>query len=479
MKTLTRWTSALVAALVPVAAASAQAPQYTAELLGPGILVNDMNAHGQVVGWTVTGAVRAFLAGPGGQYELLPLPTGYASAWAQGINDAGVVVGSTSTGSFPEFGEACAWFPDGQGGYTTQIYSPLPGHTQSVAYAINNRGDIIGSSITPGFQGGPTVWFNSPTGTMDLASLGAPSSPKQINELGVIVGISGPLFDLDTLSVIPLPPLTGSFTGFQGWAINDQNELAGTGRHGSFRSAATWTSDGGWQTISLIVDASAPVQAFDINGAGVATAEVPTPSAWFAGVGTVPLAALIVPGQSFSFGVSLGSAVNENGQIATIGTDGSTGMSGVVLLTPAADPPTTYCTGKVNSLGCVPFVATNGVASASSTSPFQISANDLVPGDAGILLYGFQKANLNFHGGKLCIKAPIIRVLPPKIASAVLPPPCTGRIQRNFNNVIQNGSDALLTVGQVVRAQLLQRDPADPAGFGDSLTNAVQFTIAP
>ena len=35
------------------------------------------------------------------------------------------------------------------------------------------------------------------------------------------------------------------------------------------------------------------------------------------------------------------------------------------------------------------------------------------------------------------------------------------------------GLDPLLTVGQRVRAQWYQRDPADPSGFGDSLTNGV------
>ncbi len=481
MKNSSSCTGLLLAGLVFVSAASAQTPQFSAEYLGAAVLVNDMNAHGEVVGWTLSNGVEAFVAGPGGLYQLLPHPPGYNSAWAQGINDSGVIVGSTAVGGFPEFGEACAWFPDGQGGYTTQVFSALPGHTQSVAYAINNRGDIIGSSLMPGFQGGPTVWFNSPSGTLNLSVLGAPSSPKQINDLGVIVGINGGLFDIDTLQAMPLPALPSGWTGFQGWAINEQNELAGTGFHGSQRSAAIWTTSGGWQSISFLVDQSASVQAFDINNAGWATAEIPTPAAFFPGVGTASLASMLVPAQqgTFSFSVNLGNAVNDAGQIAAIGTDGSTGLSGVILLTPVSDPTVPYCVGKLNSTGCVPFLTTNGFPSASSTSPFSILASDLVPSEAGILLYGTQKANLNFHGGKLCVKAPLTRVLPPKVAVNAGAPPCSGRITRNFNSVIQSGSDSLLTVGQTVCAQLLQRDPADSAGFGDSLTDAVQFTIIP
>ena len=63
---------------------------------------------------------------------------------------------------------AAAWYPDGKGGYTIQLLDPLPGHIHCIGTAINNRGDIVGMSDPPGYQGGPTVWFNSPDGIMDL-----------------------------------------------------------------------------------------------------------------------------------------------------------------------------------------------------------------------------------------------------------------------------------------------------------------------
>ena len=58
-------------------------------------------------------------------------------------------------------------------------------------------------------------------------------------------------------------------------------------------------------------------------------------------------------------------------------------------------------------------------------------------------------------------------------------PPCTGILKRNFNNAIQGGNDPLLTAGQTVFAQWRQRDPADPAGFGDGLTDGIKFIIEP
>lgn len=347
-------------ALAGGAQVSAQAPRHTAQFLGPAQIVNDMNAAGDVVGWVLAPGVQAYVAGPSTPHTILPLPPGYQSAWAQGINDVGVIVGSAATGGFPEFGQAVSWTPDGSGGYQVQLLGQLPGHTQSVAYDVNNRGDIVGSSLTPGFQGGPSVWFNAPGGLLNISLLGAPSSPKEVNDEGVVVGISGGLFDLDTLSATPLPPFTGSLSSFQGWAINAAGELAGTGFHGSQRGAERWSIASGWTTVGLLFGQSAQVQAFDINADGVTVCELPTPSAHYPGIGTFSLASLLVPAQQggWSFFLSLGEAINDRGQIAAIGTEAATGSTGLVLLTPvgceatptvslrnAGSNPTSYAAG--------------------------------------------------------------------------------------------------------------------------------------
>jgi len=140
----------------------------------------------------------------------------------------------------------------------------------------------------------------------------------------------------------------------------------------------------------------------------------------------------------------------------------------------------TYCSGKLSSLACTPFLTFNGRPSASSTATFQVVGNDFLPSEAGFMLYGVAgKSNLNFHGGKLCVKARFTRWLPPKIAKNTGPPPCTGILRRNFNSRIQSGVDPSLTVGQQVNAQFRQRDPADSFGFGDALSDGIQFVIEP
>ena len=139
----------------------------------------------------------------------------------------------------------------------------------------------------------------------------------------------------------------------------------------------------------------------------------------------------------------------------------------------------TYCTGKTNSLGCVPFITTSGSPSATSINPFQIEANNFVASQLSILLYSFKKAELGFHGGTLCVKAPFTRLLPAKQSDNTGGFPCNGLVKRNFNTRIQSGVDPLLTAGANVFAQWMQRDPSDPAGFGDGLSNGVRFTIGP
>ncbi len=150
-----------------------------------------------------------------------------------------------------------------------------------------------------------------------------------------------------------------------------------------------------------------------------------------------------------------------------------------VARTSGAAQIATYCTGKTNSLGCIPFLGFDGTPSASSTSAFDVYAEDLVANEAGFFLYSFGKANLNFHGGKLCVKAPVTRFLPVKGAKSAGLAPCVGRLSKNFNNRIQGGADPGLTGGADVFVQYRQRDPGLMDGFNDNLTDGLRFTIVP
>ncbi len=139
--------------------------------------------------------------------------------------------------------------------------------------------------------------------------------------------------------------------------------------------------------------------------------------------------------------------------------------------------PTTYCQGKINSSFCLPFMSHTGLPSVSSSAPFQVRGNDVMPDEFGILLYGIGgSANLTFHNGTLCVKAPLVRVLPPKNSGSPGAGFCPGELRRNFNATIQSGNDPALTAGREVYCQWIYRDPGVDS-FNDGLTDGVRFTI--
>ena len=138
-----------------------------------------------------------------------------------------------------------------------------------------------------------------------------------------------------------------------------------------------------------------------------------------------------------------------------------------------------YCTGKLNSNFCLPFITTLNSASASSTLPFRITGNDIIPNELGFLIYSINgRSSLGFHNGTLCVKTPFVRFLPSKNSGTSGGGICPGRLVVNFNNRIQAGSDTSLTVGQQVNAQYFYRDPGVDV-FNDGLTDGVEFTIQP
>lgn len=149
-------------------------------------------------------------------------------------------------------------------------------------------------------------------------------------------------------------------------------------------------------------------------------------------------------------------------------------------------PSAFYCTGKTTSSGCIPFLTTSAGNPSVSGGGWQILSLDHLAGEAGFGIYSPKKSNLNFHGGKLCVKAPFIRTAIAKTVNTTCINPFGGctttacrTLKRNFGATVQGGLDPTLTAGAVRRFQMRQRDPSEPQGFGDNLSDGVVFTIIP
>ena len=135
----------------------------------------------------------------------------------------------------------------------------------------------------------------------------------------------------------------------------------------------------------------------------------------------------------------------------------------------------TYCTPKTSDLGCVPRISTVGVPSASAGFGFAINAEEIVPGQNGLMIYGYNPRYTPFQDGTLCVAPPQVRTQIQNSGGAL--PACDGSFSFDFNQWIAAGTDASIGVGSTLFAQYWFRDPF--SSFPTGLTDAVQFTVQP
>ncbi|MFM7297543.1 MAG: hypothetical protein ACKO4Q_10020, partial [Planctomycetota bacterium] len=139
--------------------------------------------------------------------------------------------------------------------------------------------------------------------------------------------------------------------------------------------------------------------------------------------------------------------------------------------------PSTYCTGKTNSLGCTPQMSWQGNASLSSAAPFLVQATSVLNQKSGLFFYGFRAAAQPFAGGYLCVQAPTVRSAASSSGGSTSGNDCSGVISLDFNPIAQAGAMPGLTLGNEVYGQVWSRDPA---GIGTtSLSNGLRFFLNP
>ncbi|HEV8114300.1 MAG TPA: hypothetical protein VGR31_16125 [Planctomycetota bacterium] len=139
----------------------------------------------------------------------------------------------------------------------------------------------------------------------------------------------------------------------------------------------------------------------------------------------------------------------------------------------------TYCTGKINSQGCLEAIGSSGTPSATAgPGSFHVTGTQILNNRLGVLFYAHALASTPFQGGTMCLAAPLSRT--PAQLSGGNPgaPDCSGTFDFDMGARIASGADASLVVGANVFAQYFSRDAASPSGpYG--LTNGLQFTVGP
>lgn len=137
--------------------------------------------------------------------------------------------------------------------------------------------------------------------------------------------------------------------------------------------------------------------------------------------------------------------------------------------------PVIYCTGKLNSSGCLPALVADPGSPSLSSGAWHVTATELVNQKPGIFFFGLASQALPFQGGTLCIAPPLART--PLQFSDGSPPStadCSGLMVVDVASLTTGPFTAL---PDTLFLQAWSRDPLDP--FGTSLSNAVEATRCP
>jgi probable HAF family extracellular repeat protein len=155
-----------------------------------------VNDAGQAVGYSTLPAQNAILWAQGVPYNLGTLAGGAGASIARGINRIGQVVGESSTpGEFqPGPSHAMLWVPTATNGTTGTMWDlGTLGGASSLAYAVNDAGQVVGTSSVAGGNLHAFLWTpnvaNGTVGTMvDLDPSGTNSEAYGFNDRGDVVG---------------------------------------------------------------------------------------------------------------------------------------------------------------------------------------------------------------------------------------------------------------------------------------------------
>jgi probable HAF family extracellular repeat protein len=198
----------------------------------------DIANGGQIVGDSETGRgedfTHAFVWQENAMSDLGAVVDGSLSSYAFGINDINEIVGTVNGRAFLA--------RDG----SSQELGMLPGHASSDARAINNKGQVIGNSVTADGVSHAFLWNIGSMRNLGTLSGDASSQAQALNTAGVVAGRSGTA-DLSVSraviwqngAAIDLTRLVASSDWILSNAtgINDRGEVVGVGlREGQVRA---------------------------------------------------------------------------------------------------------------------------------------------------------------------------------------------------------------------------------------------------
>ena len=156
----------------------------------------------------------------------------------------------------------------------------------------------------------------------------------------------------------------------------------------------------------------------------------------------------------------------------------SSTYSSTIAFGPSNDE-VSYCQAKPNSIGCVPDLVPQGLASPTASSGYVVSATNVRNRTMGRLIYSVNgPASLPFAGGTLCVSAPWKGTSIVTSGGAAKPvQDCSGTWSYDLNAHFTNkpGPQA----GDTVHCQWIGRDRGFAPPDNYALTAGLEFTMVP
>jgi len=137
--------------------------------------------------------------------------------------------------------------------------------------------------------------------------------------------------------------------------------------------------------------------------------------------------------------------------------------------------PQSYCTAKVNGLGCTPAIAWSGTPTLSGADDFHVTAGQVLNNRNGLLFLGLAPASAPFYGGTLCVQPPVVRGGVQNAGGSSGFDDCSGQYDMHLSHAWMSAKG--LSVGDSAFCQYWTRDPLSPQPIG--LTNALSFDVRP
>lgn len=188
-------------------------------------------------------------------------------------------------------------------------------------------------------------------------------------------------------------------------------------------------------------------------------------------------------------GVAIGIHTNGGCSTSGSGANSGTGLNNSFLQTALNNPlgvcrvvasASTYCTAKVNSIGCTPVMSFVGSpAFGGGAGSFLLDAAQMMNNKSGLLFYGFQSSSAPFGGGTLCVGGALKRTAVQNSGGSASGQDCTGTYSFDMSALIAAGTEPAFVCGGAAFTQYWARDPGFAPPDNISMTNAVRFVIGP